>query len=112
MKTVQELKKNNKKAYDQLRANYGTRRLTARKEGYPDGNSEDLTKLFVLLYKKNSVDQNELFNNAKKLIFTLKDQKEIQKLLDTNLNLLENKLIKKILKKKTISFSFTKIIMP
>ena len=81
-------------------------------ENVTDGNSEDLTKLFILLYKKNSVDQNELFNNAKKLIFTLKDQMEIQKLLDTNSNLLENTLIKKILKKKTISFSFTKIIMP
>ena len=69
-------------------------------ENVTDGNSEDLTKLFILLYKKNSVDQNELFNNAKKLIFTLKDQKEIQKLLDTNSNLLENTLIKKILKKK------------
>ena len=45
MKTVQELKKNNKKAYDQLRANYGTRRLTARKEGYPDGNSGDFYDL-------------------------------------------------------------------
>ena len=45
MKTVQELKQNNKKAYDQLKINYGTRRFVARKAGYPDGSSEDFYDL-------------------------------------------------------------------
>ena len=69
-------------------------------ENVTDENSESLSKLFILLFKQNLVDHNELFNNAKKLIITSKNLKEVQKLLDTNSNLLENVLIKKILKKE------------
>jgi len=45
MKTVQELKQSNLKAYKSLKQNYSNRRQVARKEGYPDGNSEDFFDL-------------------------------------------------------------------
>ena len=45
MKTVQELKQSNIKAFNRLRINYGVRRNVARKEGYPDGKAEDFYHL-------------------------------------------------------------------
>ena len=45
MKTTQQLKESNPKAYNQLKSNYGVRRHIARKEGYPDGSSENFLKL-------------------------------------------------------------------
>ena len=45
MRTVQQLKESNPKAYNALRKNYGTRRNVARNEGYPDGESQDFYHL-------------------------------------------------------------------
>ena len=45
MKTAQQLKESNPKAYNRLRINYSSRRSVARKEGYPDGESQDFLHL-------------------------------------------------------------------
>ena len=34
-----------------------------------ESNSSDLIELFIFLFKKNTIDHNALFNNAKNLIF-------------------------------------------
>tara|TARA_R110002020_G_scaffold349448_1_gene563022 strand:- start:56 stop:460 length:405 start_codon:yes stop_codon:yes gene_type:complete len=45
MKTTEQLKESNVKAYRRLQINYCTRRCVARNEGYPDGSSKDFFKL-------------------------------------------------------------------
>ena len=55
---------------------------------------------FVFLYKKNSINHNELFNNAKLLILNNKETEEIKKSIESGSELIENQIVKKILKKE------------
>ncbi len=63
-----------------------------------ENNSSDLNKLFIFLFKKNSIDHNALFNNAKGLIFYDKNKNKIQELLDKNIPLLDSEIVKRALK--------------
>ncbi len=65
-----------------------------------ESNSSDLTELFIFLFKKNSIDHNALFNNAKNLIFFEETKNIFQQLIDRNEPLLNNNLVKKTLKNK------------
>ena len=38
---------------------------------------QDLKDLFLILYKRNDVDQNDIFSNAKNVLFGEKNNKEI-----------------------------------
>ena len=65
-----------------------------------ESNSIDLEELFIFLFEKDSIDHNELFNNAKNIIFLEKDKIEIEKLLNSVSSLLIDPIVKKILNKK------------
>ena len=65
-----------------------------------ESNSIDLVELFIFLFEKDSIDHNELFNNAKNIIFLEKDKIEIEKLLNSVSSLLSDPIVKKILNKK------------
>ncbi len=64
-----------------------------------ESNSIDLVKLFSFLFEKNSINHNELFNNAKNLIFFVDNQIKIEKLLKSEVSLLNNLIVKRILSK-------------
>ena len=65
-----------------------------------ESNSIDLVELFIFLFEKDSIDHNELFNNAKNIIFLEKNKIEIEKLLNSVSSLLSDPIVKKILNKK------------
>ena len=65
-----------------------------------ESNSIDLVELFIFLFEKVSIDHNELFNNAKNIIFLEKDKIEIEKLLNSVSSVLIDPIVKKILNKK------------
>ena len=65
-----------------------------------ESNSIDLVELFIFLFEKDSIDHNELFNNAKNITFLEKDKIEIEKLLNSVSSLLSDPIVKKILNKK------------
>ena len=65
-----------------------------------ESNSAELIDLFVFLFKKDSIDHNELFNNARNLIFFEENQIKIEKLLETEVPLLSDKNVQIILNKK------------
>ncbi len=63
-----------------------------------DNNSSEFTELFCILFKKNSIDHNALFNNAKNFILFEKDKKIVQQLIDEGNSLLNNDVVQRILK--------------
>ena len=73
-------------------------------------NSHELLEMFLFLYKKNNINHNYLFNNAKNLVVFEEDKSELERLVDENSNLLSKKIVRTILNKKNFSSHFTKII--
>ena len=65
-----------------------------------DKNSSELVELFIFLFNKDTIDHNELFNNARNLIFYQDDQINFENLFKSGVSLLSDKDIKKILNKK------------
>ena len=60
-----------------------------------DKNSSELVELFIFLFNKDTIDHNELFNNARNLIFFQDDQINFENLLKSGVSLLSDKDIKK-----------------
>ena len=73
-----------------------------------ENNSYDFNKLFVFLFKKNSIDHNTLFNNVKNLIIFEENKKKIQNHIDLNKSLLSFEVVKKILKKEIFLLTLQK----
>ena len=73
------------------------RYLTSNKLNEKD--QYDFKNLFSLLYKRNDVDHNDLFKNAKNILFNEKSYNEITK-EKLKLPILENKNIKNLLKEE------------
>ena len=65
-----------------------------------ESNSSDLTELFKFLFKKNSIDHNALFNNAKNFILFEETKNIVQQLIVKDELLFNNNLVKKTLKNK------------
>ena len=76
-----------------------------------EGNSHDLLEMFTFLYQKININHNYLFNNAKKLIIYTEDKKKLETLIVKNYNLLNQKLVKKILKKKLFQYILQKSLI-
>ena len=76
-----------------------------------EGNSHDLLEMFTFLYQKTNINHNYLFNNAKKLIIYTEDKKKLETLIVKNYNLLNQKLVKKILKKKLFQYILQKSLI-
>ncbi len=71
-------------------------------------NSFDLSELFVFLLKKNTIDHNTLFNNAKNFIFFEESKKKIQHHIDLNESILSLEEVKKAIKKKLFLLTLQK----
>ena len=65
-----------------------------------ENNTRSFKKLILFLFKNNNIDHSKIFNNAKLLIFVNTSQQEIEKIINSNSLLLNNKVIKKLLKEE------------
>ena len=63
-------------------------------------NKKDLEYLFIFLYNKNSINHNQLFNNAKLFIFNENELDEIRNIIKNNTSLIQNQIFNKIYKNK------------
>ena len=73
-----------------------------------ENNSFNLSELFVFLFKKDSIDHNTLFNNAKNFIFFEENKRKIQHQIENNETLLSLNVIKKTLKKELFLLTLQK----
>jgi len=64
---------------------------------FSEKEQQDFKDLFIILYKRNDVDHNDIFSNAKNVLFGEKNYKEILK-EESKPPLLENINIKKLIK--------------
>ena len=65
-----------------------------------ENNARSFKKLILFLFKNNNIDHNKIFNNAKLLILLNISQQEIEKIINSSSHLLNNKIIKKLLKEE------------
>ena len=73
-----------------------------------ENNSFDLSELFVFLFKKDTIDHNTLFNNAKNFIFFDENKKKIQSHIENNETLIRLDVIQKALKKELFLLTLQK----
>ena len=64
---------------------------------FSEKEQQDFKDLFIILYKRNDVDHNDIFSNAKNILFSEKNYKEILK-EELKPPLLQNKNIKNLIK--------------
>ena len=74
-------------------------------------NSIELLEMFLFLYKKNNINHNYLFNNAKNLVVFEEDKSELERLVDENSNLLSKNIVRTILNKKIFHLILQKSII-
>ena len=74
-------------------------------------NSHELLEIFTFLYKKNNINHNYLFNNAKNLIIFDENKTEIEKVINHNLNILDRNIVKVILKKEIFHLMLQKSLI-
>ena len=72
---------------------------------------DNVKDLFIFLLKKNSINHNQLFNNAKLLICNNDELNEIMKCSEKNISLINDKIIKKILKQETFHLILQKSLL-
>ena len=65
-----------------------------------ESNSFELVDLFTFLFEKDTIDHNELYNNARNLIFFKENQIKIEDLFNSEIPLLSDSSVKIILNKK------------
>ena len=63
-------------------------------------NSEIIKELVLFLYRKNNINHNEIFHNAKLLIFFNENQNKIEAIVNSDKFLLKNKIVQKLLKEE------------
>ena len=63
-------------------------------------NSRSIKNLIIFLFKNNNIDHSQIFNNAKLLIFIDTSEKELEDIVNSGSLLLDNKIIKKLLKEE------------
>ena len=63
-------------------------------------NSRSIKNLILFLLKNNNIDHSQIFNNAKLLIFIDTSEKELEDIVNSGSLLLDNKIIKKLLKEE------------
>jgi len=63
-------------------------------------NSKSIKNLIIFLLNKNSMNHNQIFHNAKLLLYVDENQQEIEKLVKSDSFLLSNKTIQKLLKEE------------
>ena len=73
---------------------------TLRLKNINENNSHDLIEIFTFLFKKNSINHNKLFENAKSLIIFEENKNKIENLYKTNTPLLSDNSVLTILKQE------------
>ncbi len=63
-------------------------------------NSKSIKNLIIFLLNKNNINHSQIFHNVKLLIFIDQNQEEIQKIINSESLLINNTIIKKLLKEK------------
>ena len=63
-------------------------------------NSKSIKNLIIFLLNKNTINHSQIFHNAKLLLYIDINQQEIEKIINSETLLLNNKIIKKLLKEK------------
>ncbi len=63
-------------------------------------NSENIKDLFLFLLRKNDINHNDIFNNAKLLILFEENREKVERIVNSEVSLLNEKVIKKILKEE------------
>ena len=61
-------------------------------------NSKKIKNLIIFLFKKNIINHNEIFQNAKLLIFFHENQNTVEELIKSKISLLQNKIVQKLIK--------------
>jgi len=74
-------------------------------------NSKSIKNLIIFLLKKNNINHNQIFHNAKLLIFINANQQEIEKIINSDSCLLNNKIIQKLLKEEFFHLMLQKTFM-
>ena len=65
-----------------------------------ENNSKNLKELILFLLRKNNINHNEIFHNAKLLIFINENKNKIEKVFNSESFLLNHKIIQKLLKEE------------
>ena len=81
---------------------------TLQLKNITESNSKELIEIFIFLYKKNSINHNLLFNNAKNLIIFEENYKKIENLNKIKTSFLTDDLILSILKKELFQLMLQK----
>ncbi len=71
-------------------------------------NSKSIKNLIIFLFKKNNINHNQIFHNAKLLIYIDESQQEIEKIINSDSLLLNNKVIQKLLKEEFLHLMLQK----
>ena len=74
-------------------------------------NSHELIEIFLFLYKKNIINHNYLFNNAKTLIIFDEDKIQLEETLNKNSNILNVNIVKIILNKEILHLMLQKSLV-
>ena len=73
---------------------------SVRLSNLSENNSKDLEEMFIFLYKKNTLNHNYLFNNAKNLIIFESSKKKVDILQNSEFSLIEDEYVKSVLNKE------------
>ena len=74
-------------------------------------NSHELLGIFIFLYKKNNINHNYLFNNAKNLIIFDENKTELEEAINKNSNIIDKNIVKIILNKEILHLMLQKSLV-
>ena len=75
------------------------------------GNSHELIEIFTFLFKKNNINHNYLFNNAKNLIIFDENRIELEEIINKNSKILNKNIVKTILNKEILHLILQKSLV-
>ena len=74
-------------------------------------NSKELKELFLFLYRENSINHDDVFNNSKLLLFLGDNKDQLKQTVSSNSSLLQNKIIQNLLKEELFLLMLQKSLM-
>ena len=74
-------------------------------------NSHELLEIFMFLYKKNNINHNHLFNNAKNLIIFDENKTELEEAINKNSNIIDKNIVRIILNKEILHMMLQKSLV-
>ena len=74
-------------------------------------NSKNFKELFLFLYRKNNINHDDIFHNAKLLLFLRENDNQVRQAVNSNSSLLKNKIIQNLLKEELFLLMLQKSLM-